>query len=384
MALALTFALSFFNFVSQTAARVVLTLYALELGAPASAVGVIGGLLFLFPLLLSWPIGTLADRKGARGLLLFASACSSLSLVIPYFVHELNALYLAAALNGLALAFYHVTLQNLIGNLSKPEDRPRHFSNFSLTGSLTNFVGPLIAGFSIDHAGHAVACLVIAVPSLIAVVLLLIWGRAYPPAKPGNTRAAGTAPGLLADREVWRMLGISGLVQLGSDLFQFYLPIYGHSVGLSASAIGGTLATLAVSSFIVRLYLARLLKMYPTETLLTWAFGMGAAGFGLIPFFSHPVAIAAVAFFFGLGMGLGIPLTVILMFSRSAEGRSGQALGLRLTSNNFVRVAGPIVFGAIGSAFGLPPVFWITAVMMTAGGLFSMKRDKGQVVRDRG
>ena len=376
MALALTFALSFFNFVSQTAARVVLTLYALELGAPPSAVGVIGGLLFLFPLLLSWPIGSLADRKGARGLLLFASACSSLSLVIPYFVRELNALYVAAALNGLALAFYHVTLQNLIGNLSKPEDRPRHFSNFSLTGSLTNFVGPLIAGFSIDHAGHAVACLVIAAPSLIAVVLLLAWGRLYPPAEPRPARAGGASSGLLADREVWRMLGISGLVQLGSDLFQFYLPIYGHSVGLSASAIGGVLATLAVSSFIVRLFLARLLKRYPTETLLAWAFGMGAAGFGLVTFFSHPVAIAAVAFFFGLGMGLGIPLTVILMFSRSAEGRSGQALGLRLTSNNFVRVAGPIVFGAIGSAFGLPPVFWITAVMMAAGGLFSMKRDK--------
>ena len=376
MALALTFALSFFNFVSQTAARVVLTLYALELGAPPSAVGVIGGLLFLFPLLLSWPIGSLADRKGARGLLLFASACSSFSLVIPYFVHELNALYLAAALNGLALAFYHVTLQNLIGNLSKPEDRPRHFSNFSLTGSLTNFVGPLIAGFAIDNAGHAVACLVIAAPSLIAVVLLLAWGRLYPPAKPGIARAAGSSAGLLADREVWRMLGISGLVQLGSDLFQFYLPIYAHSVGLSASAIGAVLATLAVSSFIVRMFLARLVKRYPTETLLAWAFGMGAAGYALVPFFSHPVALATVAFFFGLGMGLGIPLTVILMFSRSAEGRSGQALGLRLTSNNFVRVAGPIVFGGIGTAFGLPPVFWITAVMMAAGGLFSIKRDR--------
>ena len=172
------------------------------------------------------------------------------------------------------------------------------------------------------------------------------------------------------------MLGISGLVQLGSDLFQFYLPIYAHSVGLSASAIGAVLATLAVSSFIVRMFLARLVKRYPTETLLAWAFGMGAAGYALVPFFSHPVALATVAFFFGLGMGLGIPLTVILMFSRSAEGRSGQALGLRLTSNNFVRVAGPIVFGAIGTAFGLSPVFWITAVMMAAGGLISAARKK--------
>lgn len=371
MAIHLTLALTFFNFVCSNAARVVLTLYALELDAPASAVGVIGGLLFLFPLLLSWPIGTLADRVGSRGLLLFASACGAISLVLPYFVHSLPAFYVAAALNGLALAFFHVTLQNLVGILSKPEDRPRNFSNFSLTGSVTNFTGPLLAGFSIDNVGHAAACLIIASPSVVAVLLLLIWGRLLPP--PGS-QGATPGPGVfrtLADRGVRRMLATSGMVQLGTDLFQFYLPIYGHSVGLSASAIGSILATLAVASFVVRLFLARLVKQVSPEKLLAWVFCLGAIGFALVPLFTHPVALAAIAFFFGLGMGIGIPLTVMLMFSRSAEGRSGQTLGLRLTANNFVRVTGPIVFGAVGSAFGLPPVFWINAVMMAAGAVMS-------------
>ena len=49
--------------------KVVVSLYALELGASATEVGLLGGLLFLFPLLLSWPIGALADRRGARGIL---------------------------------------------------------------------------------------------------------------------------------------------------------------------------------------------------------------------------------------------------------------------------------------------------------------------------
>jgi len=376
VAIRLTLALTFFNFVGSNAARVLLTLYALELGAPAYAVGVIGGLLFLFPLLLSWPIGALADRVPARGLLTFASACGAMSLVLPYFVRSVPAFYVAAALNGLALAFFHVTLQNLVGTLSKPEERPRNFSNFSLTGSVTNFVGPLVAGFSIDHIGHALSCLVIAVPSVAAVALLLAWGRVLPPGNPHATRAAGSGLKTLADREVRRMLAVSGLVQLGTDLFQFYLPIYGHSVGLSATAIGLVLATLAVASFVVRLFLARLVKQVAEEKLLAWVFFMGAAGFGLVPFFSHPAALAAVAFFFGLGMGIGIPLTVMLMFSRSAEGRSGQTLGLRLTANNFVRVTGPIVFGAIGTAFGLPPVFWINSAMMLAGGLLSFRRGK--------
>ena len=70
---------------------------------------------------------------------------------------------------------------------------------------------------------------------------------------------------------------------------------------------------------------------------------------------------------------IGIPLTVILMFSRSAEGRSGQTLGLRLTANNFVRVTGPIVFGAVGSALGLAAVFWIVGAIMAAGGFIARR-----------
>ena len=372
MAIPLTLALTFFNFVGANAARVVLTLYALELGAPASSVGVLGGLLFLFPLLLSWPIGALADRTGARGILLFASCCGAASLVLPFFVRAVPAFYAAAALNGLALAFFHVTLQNLVGTLSHPEARARNFSNFSLTGAVTNFAGPLIAGFSIDHFGHATACLVVASQSVVAAVLVLAWGRLYPRGKKEAPIDSGTARALL-NREVWYMLFVSGLVQLGTDLFQFYLPIYGHSIGLSASAIGGVLATLAVAAFVVRLFLAWLVKRVAGEKLLMWVFLMGAIGFALVPFSDSGLVLGAIAFLFGLGMGIGIPLTVILMFSRSAEGRSGQTLGIRLTANNFVRVTGPVVFGAVGTALGLAAVFWIVAAVMAAGALVSRR-----------
>ena len=124
----------------------------------------------------------------------------------------------------------------------------------------------------------------------------------------------------------------------------------------------------------MRLFLAWLVKRVPGETLLAWTFFTGAVGFALVPVSGNAVVIGLIAFIFGLGMGIGIPLTVILMFSRSAEGRSGQTLGMRLTANNFVRVTGPVVFGAIGSAFGLPVVFWILAAVMASGGLLSRSR----------
>ena len=366
----LALALTFFNFVGSGAARVVLTLYALELGAPPSAVGVLGGLLFLFPLLLSWPIGAAADRIGGRSLLMFGSVCGAASLALPFFFGSLAAMYLAAALNGLALAFFHVTLQYVIGVASRPEDRARNFSNVSLAGALTNFVGPMLAGFSIDAFGHPAACLIAAAGSGIAVLLLLRWGRKLPPGSPSAAREAGP-PQRLFDRQIVHMLVISGMVQLGYDLFQFYLPIYAHSIGLSASAIGAVLATLAVAAFVVRLFLARLVKRYSGRTLLLAVFAMGTVGYALVPLSTNAWVLGAVAFVFGLGMGIGIPLTVILMYASSATGRSGQTLGVRLTANNLVRFGGPIVFGAVGSALGLASVYWIVAAILAGGGVLA-------------
>lgn len=365
----LTLALTFFNFTSQNAMRVLLTLYALHLGASATAVGVIGGLLFLFPVLLSWPVGALADRKAARGLLLFAAGCAAVSLLLMYFFPYLPVFYAAAALNGLALSFFHVTLQNLIGSLSKPEERARNFANFSMIGAMTSFAGPLIAGLSIDHLGYDWACLATAALSLLVVILVLVLGRHLPPAR-GRART-GAAPRALIDRGVVIMLLTSSLVQLGYDLFQFYVPIHGHALGMSASAIGGVLATLAVAVFTVRMFLARLVDRYSGEKLLAWVFFTGAIGFALVPFAANVYALGAIAFLFGLGMGIGIPLTVILMYANSPEGRSGQTLGLRLTVNNFVRMSGPMAFGAIGAALGVTGVFWILGGVMLAGGVLA-------------
>jgi MFS family permease len=67
-------------------------------------------------------------------------------------------------------------------------------------------------------------------------------------------------------------------------------------------------------------------------------------------------------------MGCGQPITTLLIFGRSVEGRSGATFGLRQSVNNVMRVSAPVVFGSVASAFGLLPVFWINALMMAGGG----------------
>lgn len=365
--------LAFFAFVPISASRIILTLHALELGAQPFAIGALTATFYFFPLLISWPIGTLSDRFGARWLLTSGGITGVVAMLVPFFFRELPAMFVAGVLLGLSFSFSNVLLQHLVGQLSKPSNRARDFSNFSLVGASTNLVGPMLAGLSIDHLGHAIAGTIVAGVSVIYSALLLARGGALPGGRTEGA-AGGSVLDTLSDPVILRVLAASSFVQLGTDLFQLYMPIYGHSLGLSATAIGGILATFAAASFVVRLSMPRLLKSLREETLLAYAFYLAAFGVALVPLVSHPVLLALPACMFGLGMGVGQPLTLMLTLSRSPKGRSGETLGVRLTANSLTRVVGPVVFGALGSAFGLFAVFWINGLMMLSGGRISRAR----------
>src|SRR5262245_45886205 len=155
----LTLTLAILNQSSGRAVKVLLALYALHLGAQPVTVGLLAATLSAFPMMLSVTAGRLADRFGSRWLLVFGAVGGGVGMLVPYFLPGFVAIFIAAAMLGSSTAIYNVSLQNLVGLLSTPETRARNFSNYSLTASVSSFLGPLIAGFSIDHAGHADTCL---------------------------------------------------------------------------------------------------------------------------------------------------------------------------------------------------------------------------------
>ncbi len=365
-ALRLVMILSTALFATAHAGRVLLAIYALELGAQPFSMGALAAVFSFFPMTLSWTVGRLSDRFGARWLLLFGSIGGALGMLVPYFIPGMSSLYIASGFLGLSFACFTVTLQNLVGKASSPETRAKNFSTFSMVASFTSFIGPMIAGFSIDHIGLAGACLIVVVMSLLPVALLIAKGRMLH----GGSERTGPGEsilGILSDRKVRRVLIISSLVQFGLDLFQFYLPIYSHSLGLSASAIGLILATFSAAAFVVRTVLPTLVSRFSEETVLAYAFFSGALCFVLLPLFTSTVMLMLIAFVFGLGLGCGPPITMMLTYAQSSSGRSGEALGLRMTVNHLSRVIGPMMFGAIATGFGLFPVFWINALMLASG-----------------
>ena len=372
----LIFLIAVFNVTCLRASRVVISLFAIELGAQQFVIGVLIAMYALFPALLALYAGRLSDRMGARLPMLVGSIGLVLGLLLPYAFPVLPALYFSAALFGTSYVFYHVTIQNLLGALSGEDERTRNFSNYSLMIAVGGFVGPLFAGFSIDHFGHRSTYLYLALLALVPVFtqsLVREHKRAASGkiAADGGHKPSGTARDLFADPPLRRTLISSSVVLTGTDLFQFYMPIYGHSIGLSASKIGFILSMVAAAAFVVRIGMPALVRKLGEETLLSYSLFLGAATFVVFPLFQDVTVLTLVALALGLALGCGQPLSTILTYAHAPQGRRGEALGLRVAVNNCTHIVVPLVFGSIGSAFGVAPVFWANAVMLAGGGMLN-------------
>jgi MFS family permease len=233
----------------------------------------------------------------------------------------------------------------------------------------------------VDFAGPVTTCLYLALLNVIVVVMLLVWGKRLPRASTESTPARGSVYGMLKIGNVRRAIATSSLINVGRDLYQFYFPVYAYSIGLSASMIGIVQSFNFGAELTIRFFLARLLKKFKEEQLLAYSFFIGAISLVLMPFFQSVPVLILLSFMLGIGMGCGQPIITMLMYSYSPKGRTGEALGLRMSFIHLTKLVGPVVFGAIGSALGLAAMFVMNSLVMTAGGLLSRPR-KGQETKE--
>jgi len=368
MQINLLLALAFFNMTGTRGSRVLAVLFALQLGAQPFTIGALAATFALFPTLLSWPAGRIADRFGARWPLTLGALLSSCGMLLPCFVPTLPAIFIAAAMNGIGSTFYSIALQNMVGALSTIDNRARNYSNYAMSISVAAAAGPLMAGFSFDSAGPALAFLYVGLCLLVPVGILAVWGGLLPRGE-RNTAPAMNVRSTLTNPGVWPVLAASSLAQSGLDIFQFYIPVYGDAHGLSASAIGVVVALCAVGGFAARVILPQLIAWLNEERVLAYALVLGGLSLATVPFVTTAVALSTIAFFFGFGLNVSQPISLMIMYARSPEGRSGEALGVRFAADNATKLVGPVIFGAIAAALGVAALFWINAVMLAGGSL---------------
>jgi len=375
MSIYLTALLAMLNQVAVKGSKMLVALYAIELGASPLAIGALVSTYAVFPLVLAVYAGRVSDRRGVRGPMMIGSLGMAAGLVLPVVLPALPALFLSSALIGTAALFFHVSVHNLVGSLGEGQERTRNFGTFSLAASMSGLMGPLLVGFAIDHSGYLSTYLLLAVVACIPSVVLACYSGFIPVRlKALKEKHGGSVKDLLGSPSLRRTFFTSGLIITGIDLFNFYMPIYGRSIDLSASVIGTILGMQAAAAFVVRLWMPRLAKRFGERSVLTGSLVVAGVTYLAFPGFEHPVLLGLISFVLGLGLGCGQPLSIIMTYNDSPPGRAGEALGLRLTVNKFTQIVVPIAFGSLGTAAGMHPVFWMNALLLLTGGYLSSEK----------
>ena len=355
--------------------RILLSLYALSLGGTPFIIGLLISVYALTPMFVSVKAGRIADRVGHRLPMLYGAIGLAVGLLIPAIWHGLPALFICAALAGASFSVFNVAAQALAGAMSSPDRRAFNFSTLSMGYSVASLVGPLVVGYAVDHAGPVWAYAILSA-ILVAPTFALTSKRRVP----RGARTAGGEAGkrsvmeLLRNRGLLAIFATSGACVTGWDLFTFFMPIYGTRIGLSATMIGTIISCFGVATLVVRIFIPRLTKRYGDNKVLAWAMALGAIAFGSLPFFEHPGPLMTAAFLMGLGLGCGQPLTMMICYNRSPAGRAGEANGIRQMANNLTHMVIPLVFGALGSVFGMGPVFWVNSMILLGGAFLGAKR----------
>ncbi len=353
--------------------RMTTTLFALQLGASELTAGMLLALFAVLPMLLSVTAGRVIDRLGPKRPVMIGLAVLAVAATLPFLYPSLTTLYISSPLLGLSFMFLHIAMNSVFGAYATPANRAVVFSWLSLGFSISNSIGPLIAGYAIQAFGHAGAMLALAVFPVIALVLL--WRRQRPLPRPERHRERGSGVlELLRLPTLRHTLIASGLLNMGWDIYSFLMPLYGHRIGLSAPTIGIVMSTFAIATLTVRAILTQLVRHVRHWVLIGSAMALAGAAYLLFPFVNSVALLIALSFTLGLGLGASQPVIMALLYDASPPGRQGEAVGIRTTMMNGSQTFIPLVSGAISAALGMTPVFALIAFALFTGAWLTRRR----------
>lgn len=363
------------NHVAFNGSRIAVALFAIKQGASTLTVGSLMAMYALLPALTSVAAGRWIDRSGITRPMLIGTIGVGLGTLLPFLVPQLATLYLTSVLVGLSFMLLNVSVYHAVGEMSAPEERTVNFSYVALGFSTSTFVAPMLTGISIDALGYRACFLILALFTVLP--LLALWGRLLPEItlrEKHDLTPPGPVFDLLREPELRRLFIAMAILTVGWDIYNFAIPVYGAQIGLTPSQIGIVMGAFAAATFAVRLAMPFIVNRIQPWPLLVASLLVAGLAYLAVPFTDSVGVLMAITFLLGLGLGAPQPMVLTLLHQSAPEGRAAEALGLRTTLINTSQTVMPLVFGAMGAALGIAPLFWGMAAAMLGGSLFSRRK----------
>ncbi|MEU6662395.1 MFS transporter [Streptomyces sp. NPDC046821] len=348
---------------------------------------VLGGLLALYDgaeVLLKPVFGTLADRVGARPVLLGGLAAFAAASALYVVADSPGWLWAARLGQGAAASAFSPSASALVARLNPAAKHGRAFGSYGFYKSVGYTLGPLLGGVLVWAGGLRLLFVVLAVLGAAVAV----WAALAVPAVPPLPKARQTVLDLarrLADPAFLTPTTALAAATAALSVGVGFLPVSGRADGLGTVATGAAVSVLAGCAAVVQPRAGRALddgrltaRTGLTAGLLVTAVGMACV---MLPGLTGILLGAALT---GAGTGLITPLGFATLAASTPTERLGQTMGAAELGRELGDAGGPLLVAAVASYTTLTYGFGALAVLIgvVAVVVFAQRRPVAPVSRE--
>jgi len=345
----------------------VIPLYAVELGASVSQVGVIVATISYVTALFLIPFGMLSDRFGRQKLLIGGLALFTLAPLLYPLANNPEQLTIIRAIHGLAAAAFLPTAIALVVDLTPETKRGEAIGWYTASLQLGLMSGPITGGFLTSQFGFDAAFYGCAAISFIGLVLAF-----------SRLRAIAHQPAVtpVEPKSSWRWLGqplaiavllAPLLVAVGSGTIGSYIPLYGMGFGMTETDAGAIITAVYASSAALRAPAGRLSDRVDRKLMLTAGVGLSAIAVSLFAFFHGLPQFITIGIVFGIGMGIAMPASLVMAADFSSAGGRGVAMAIPTCFFQVGLALGPTIMGSVAQTSGYKTMFLACAASLVLG-----------------
>ncbi len=339
---------------------------ALELQVSPAMIGLIVAAPYVLPLVLAIPIGGFVGRMGARNIILAGALGMSAGPLCSLFFPSLTGLLANQVIAGMSNMVLIIAAQSLVSGLGQGRVLERCFGWYTMCMSAGQLLGPLLAGYLIEHYSLHLSFATIAFIPLLSFVSALFFSSS---AGYGGKSQRGNASYVAQ----WRLLRTNHGVQLAiimSSVSLFimgahagFMPIYLEGLAISASLIGVLLSLRALTSILVRLVMSRMIDWLGGRTrsiqigvvVVTGALMLtGMVG-------DQVVLLALLTIAIGVAGGISQPLSMVILSESVSREQRSPSLATRLMGNRLAQASAPVMVGFLAELYGFPTAFALSA-----------------------
>ncbi len=370
-------AAGFVAYCSYSACRIpLLPLFARDLGAGPSMIGIVMGASTLTGVLLKLPAGAWSDVLGRRPLLLLGGLVFATLPFTYLWVSTLAALVVLRFVHGSATAIFGPVASASLADVAPPSKRGTWLSTYSTAQGAGQALGPVLAGYLIAAGRFDLAFMAAGLVGLSAPFIVAGW-RGGREASPNGARWQQLTTGIV---EVARHRLV--LVTSAAQAAQFvmngalnaFLPLYGQDVlELTTPQLGWLFGIQAVTTLVARPLIGSLSDRVGRRWVIVGGLTLCSAAVLSMSRAVDAPALAAAVVAYGAGVATTTAATSAFITDVTPRARYGAAHGVFGTIYDIGDVLGPIAAGLLVAAVGYARMFQVIALVgLTMAVIFAL------------